>query len=737
MANNVEETITLVRIDTGEAVKTVADLKDYIKKLKDGIQNLTIGTEEYNTTLRALQSAQDAQRDAMNFGVESVKAADTSYNALVHTLRELKQEWRSMEEGAKRDELGKQIATINQQLKDLDATVGVFSRGVGDYRNAIVDASKIIGGPFGSAIDKADKSMKLFSKNPVMVVLMLLAPLLAKIINGFKGSEAATKAWDKAMEALQPVLDLFDKVLNFTVSILTSIVDKFTELASGSKDSFKTVVAGAVGVGNAIVQFLLTPVKTIINAWKGLGEVMVNVFKGDFKKAKDSATLAANGIKDAFTKGFSFKANFEQGKKVGEEFAKGLGEGRAKKAAGDAGKGAAEDRLAIEKNLLELELKMIEEGTQKRLDKQLELRAKEYEIAQGNAQRDIKDKELLNKQLLLLEAEYEKDVLQAKADFATAQETAAKEAGEKAVAEEIQNRKNEIARLREHSAERLALEVELKRLELDTLQQMEGESDAAFMARKIEAEKAVRLAVQAEREQAVEEGRLARENEIAAVKDDTLAKLSAELELKAYELDTLHRLEDESEEAFRARQLAAQNAFNDKQKELIQARVSMYQTWASNISGLMSGIADAYEALSDDEEKAAEETKGLRIAGATIDTISGAVGAFMSAMTSGIPAPYNMVLGALQAATATAMGIANIAKIKATNVKGSTASTAAPAVVSAPPVVQQVPVTRTETSASEEERLDKIAKDQRVVLVYSDVEEAGKYVDVVQDETEF
>ena len=46
-------------------------------------------------------------------------------------------------------------------------------------------------------------------------------------------------------------------------------------------------------------------------------------------------------------------------------------------------------------------------------------------------------------------------------------------------------------------------------------------------------------------------------------------------------------------------------------------------------------------------------------------------------------------------------------------------------------------MTRSLTSQTEEDRLDKMASDQRVVLVYSDVEKADKYVEVVNEETAF
>ena len=106
--------------------------------------------------------------------------------------------------------------------------------------------------------------------------------------------------------------------------------------------------------------------------------------------------------------------------------------------------------------------------------------------------------------------------------------------------------------------------------------------------------------------------------------------------------------------------------------------------------------------------------------------------------------PYvGPALGAAAAAAAITAGMANVKQIIATDASGkstpsiSGATPSVPAVVNAPAVVQEVPVVRTLTSASEEERLNKIASNQRVYLVYSDVEEAGKHVEVQQTESSF
>lgn len=172
----------------------------------------------------------------------------------------------------------------------------------------------------------------------------------------------------------------------------------------------------------------------------------------------------------------------------------------------------------------------------------------------------------------------------------------------------------------------------------------------------------------------------------------------------------------------------------EQEKAAKEEKLRIWNEYTSGMSGVIGGIADLYESAGEETEKSTKVVKALRIAEATINTISGAVSAYMAA-------PVPMSLAIARAAAVTATGMAQIAKIKSTNVSRSIStapvSSGVGAMVSAPAVIQQVPVTRSLTSATEEERLNKIANDQRVYLVYSDVEQAGRQVSVQQAESSF
>ena len=100
---------------------------------------------------------------------------------------------------------------------------------------------------------------------------------------------------------------------------------------------------------------------------------------------------------------------------------------------------------------------------------------------------------------------------------------------------------------------------------------------------------------------------------------------------------------------------------------------------------------------------------------------------------------YN--LGALEAATVTATGMAQIQKIRATKIttSGSGNSSVGNVVsssVAAPTIEQAVPQTALVTSASDEERLNQM-QDQKVYILSSDLEANGRRVAVQEGESSF
>ena len=638
-----EETIQIIRVDTGEAVKSVNDLRENVKILKERLGDLEIGTTEYQDTLEELKVNQAAVKDAMYATTasmdelaKSATGTSNSYNALVHRMAALKEELRatdvSTEQGKQRfKELAAQINEVNDTLKDMDALQGNFQRNVGNYPGLMKT--------FSGSLDALDKGLKATSGgvgglkegfdalavNPVFAILGIVVTLFKSLADTLKEDETTMAAVNKAGVSLEPIFKFLKGILEKVVTIVTDLITRVSSFVQ-SNGLIPKIIDGVVGVGNAILKFVIAPFKGIVEA--------IKVFKEQgVRGLGDAAKAFANEMKT----GISFKSNYQAGESIVDAITAGVKS--KKKDVSDAGK----DVVKPLKDGIDMELDKMIQDLDKELEQDIARMLKEQEdankiansIAQGRlANLDKAAKHQLELNDILVEDDREK--------------------AEKAYQIQLSANERRLAALEQFAQDAL------ERGDLDAYLEYEQEA----------------------------------------------ADLEVEIETNALR------------EKKRLREQDAKDA-----KEKAKQQMEVMQSVASATSGILGSIADMYESDEKNSEKNANKIKGLRIASATIDTISGAIGAFMQAVQT-IPPPLGAIVGGVQAAAVTAAGIAQIAKIKSTKVSGSASNSAptAPAVTSAPVRTIDIQQVRSVTSASEEDRLNQMASDQRVVLVMSDLE---------------
>lgn len=336
-----------VKIVTVDAVQSLADLKEAIKKAKEGLDGMDIGSKNYQKQLAELIKMQALLRNAMNATTleeedqakaldDMKKAADgtgESYNALVKKMADLTRAFRATGDAAKRVELGAEINKINSQLKEMDAMRGNFQRNVGDYFNQTSAAMKSVIKDLPSALDKVkgplrdiEGTMGLMGKHPILGILGLLAPLISEIAKGIKENDGALKSVNKAMEALDPLMQFFENILDKVVNLVVDLIGKASAFVQ-SNGIINQIIKGVMGVGNAILQFVIAPFKGIVEAIKVFKEQGV---KGIGEAAKAFGREMKSGV--------SFKENFQTGQTVADTLISGMSSQASKKKAVEAGK---------------------------------------------------------------------------------------------------------------------------------------------------------------------------------------------------------------------------------------------------------------------------------------------------------------------------------------------------------------------------------------------------------------
>ena len=144
-------------------------------------------------------------------------------------------------------------------------------------------------------------------------------------------------------------------------------------------------------------------------------------------------------------------------------------------------------------------------------------------------------------------------------------------------------------------------------------------------------------------------------NRIAEAKLLGQNTLALEVEAKKAELDTLHKLEEESDEEFKARQLAAQQAYVDAKKALADYEVQIEVGKWNAIGSAMNALSGLLGEFSEESKAAAVASKALALGEIAIKTGVALAGGIAQAQS--VPFPANLAAIATTVATI----IANIA----------------------------------------------------------------------------
>ena len=595
------------------------------------------------------------------------------------------------------------------------------------------------------------------------------------------GATVATNAFKKALVAtgIGAIVVLIGTLiahwedLKDMIGLSSEKLEQFGQFMDKAK-------AAIVGVANAIGNILITPIKNAITYISTLGTVIKDVFTLNFSQIGDHIKEGFSKIVDNVKKGYDVVGNYQEAynKKSAQ-----LSEKRMQAAM----KASAEELNELIKDneakngsdwkYTEEGKKMYDEYFKKKLagykkdskeyrETQREIWAYEREFNEKK-NKAVKDTAKSTKTVRDKEAEEaQKQMERELANIATIQKRA-----EDSAKDEItlltEKYEEEKALLERYEEDTTALTAEYEKKKADIIKKQQDEIDQKAKAAKdktaddiargsrdrlndldsqnrqtvteIELKYSWKEATQAgglsysdviaktnEIYQANKEYLQAQADEYKTLMENVDADDETRLEAKKNYYDTITEMDN----------LATQNMIDNENltKAAIEQQIDMYRELGDAIADIFGSIADLLEEdiknkvkngeiTQEEGEKQFEQVKGLQIAQATIQTISGAI-AFMGCQSLG--QPWGAIIGAVQAAAVTAAGIAQIAKIKSTTLGGGGS---APAAMAATAVQTQpeeyVPsYTQNATGESEIVNLANSIKDQRVYVVESDITEA-------------
>lgn len=648
--------------------QTLAQLQQAIDKDKEALEGLTKGSYAYAKTQAELKAIQQEFNQEMRIAVKSTTSAKNSYNDLVNQLAILKEAWKKADPNSDAfKEYTRQVNEVKAQLEGMDHEIGNWQRNVGNYGNSIAGIAPLFGN-MGTAIAGATQKVNLFRKaldflkaHPVFLVLGGLAAVISGIAKAFKQSEEASM---RLAEALAPLKAGSDLVKN-----------AFEGLA-------KAVASAAQWLGDAAEK--------------------LGLFSDEMKKRQllqkmqNELTLQE---RDILVENELLRAKAAE----------------ARRQAADKANLTEQQRIDLLRQA-ESYLTQAAKNEQYLAEKRLSIAIREKNMAPNDPEANRKLAEA-QAEVYRVQGNLSQQTTRITSQISAAQkeEQAGIEKTAKTYERALQKIKDDYKDFlneRKFNAKQLA---DIDKEYVATQESVGKEVDA--FASSTDIFESARLEFQIRRD---------------ALQEGSAEYLQAEVDLKKFELDTLHQVEGESEDEFRDRQLQKEQEYNKARQALSQKRINDTMKVATAISSLIDEVAGAYQneikakveagKISEAEgEKEFENVKALQYATTWINTLTAMVGALAD------PTPLPWVVKAANAATALTAGIANTVKIANTTLGNTQTSSAVGAGVQsvqtvAPAVQVAVPEYRTLTSASDEQTLNERASSQKVVLVTSELE---------------
>ena len=820
-------------VSAGYSFSSLKSAKKYIDALKASLIDLDDTSEEYAERVDEIDKVQEKLNKAMKATGDDAKNVEGSYNALSKQMSELKKAFKATNDEAERSKLAAQINGINDQLKEMDASIGNYQRNVGNYEGAftkglssIADKFQALGNPMKIAkngVNALGKAMKALIANPIGAIIMAIVVAVKALKKGFEGSESATNSLKKAFSALQPIMNGINKIFTGFANLVGKIAEKaIPALVNGVMKAADWMMSLLNKIG-IVSDEKLEALRNSIAAQKEAVEVTQDLTNREIALTERKRKFQVDEAKAEMEVAELRSKATDKEKYSAEERQKFLNAAIAKERAINKEKLAiAQEEYAILKKKSEL--------TDNNAATNDELAAAEAKLY--NTKRDYytKEKELVSQLQAAnqeLSAEEKKRLEESKK---IAEEEAKVKEEELKKIEEIQNRaelslmSNKDRELKiledkyneektllekyEQDTTKLTEEYEKKKQEIMGLSKAKEINERAIQSLKdgterqlevlknryeeekklLEANGIDTVNLTKEYERQVAEAKAgAGENKIKDINDDSslerdiadktirneFDKKEKLLEIERERLEgskkiyeELYALDDLSEEkkqeyANKIKEIDAELVENSKQmtdlkKEEAMSLLNTYGQVAQGIGDLMSTISDIWQnsikervkngkITEEQGKKEFEESKKLQVATAIINGLAGVAMAVSTAMSLG------PIAGPIMAAVNSAMVIATtatqIAKIKSTSFDGGGSSSvggdiAAAVATPTPAAVAYTPQYSTNVTGQSEtvnlaNAVNEGQRDQRVYVVESDINEAGKRVEIREAESTF
>lgn len=608
MAEGVKETVLSIKVDSAQAIQQLADYSALIEQCRKREQELKQSIKEGNDTtgeqakeLLAVVEARKQYSRQTQIASKEVQNNITQSKAEEGSLKSLRAELSNLTK--KYDEMGR-ARRESQEGKDLQADINKITKELKGAEEGTQRFYRNVGNYAGSL----EGLFGGLQKNA------------QQALSGFQafgiGANAALGPIGVILGVLIGLFQVFNKALHSS-----------EELSQGTAEAFAFLKSGAVQAQ----RFMQSLGKTILEAFKTASGWVQKVVNGIAKLiGKEKEWAEAREERLALAKELTKQQKEENAitleqRKINERNADSeLKIAKLRAQAADKVTYSARQRLQFIKEASDEE-KRVSERNYNLAKREYELQKERAKLAGNSAEENE-----------ALSQAYTKMIQQETAYFQKVRELNAQvaEATNQAVAQEMK-----LAQERKKANEELLKD--FGNFIVITEDELNAEID-----------------------QINKDLLLSYKNRVAEAKLMGENTLALEVEAKKAELDALHKLEEESDEEFKARQLAAQQAYVDAKKALADYEVQIEVGKWNAIGSAMNALSGLLGEFSEESKAAAVASKALALGEIAIKTGVALAGGIAQAQS--VPFPANIAAIATTVATI----IANIATAVKT-VKGA------------------------------------------------------------------
>lgn len=732
-----EDIKRVIEVDTTSSSKTIRELREEIEKLKKTLSELTTGTKEFADAQARMSQAQEEVNQAMEISAKNedaqVKSMQElraiidentgSFGFLVARMQELKVGIDATNARIKQitkdyDEGRMVVDDYNQELQENLEELQKLRTEQGDVRSSLNASTKALLSAKGSYVEMSQTLGQLRNAYRQLSKEQRDGAVGTEMLRQIKTLDAELKDVDASMGNFQRNVGGYEEALKQVLPPQAGLIVDLGKLSvegGGIPSLFTGMKNSIVGMTKAAIAFIATPLGATLTALAAAGAAAFALFNARNKEIEKQAEASAEAL----------EKQKQQMERFDVEISREVELLRAD--------GKEQEANALARRSVTDAMNKAQQAVDEYREKYNQMSAKEQK---ANAETLKGYEDALQARIDAWEEVIHEDEVRRRTELREEREQSEKlkEEWAKAAAEKQRIAEETNAAIREANA--------AFRDETALMQAEQGagtqSGDLALAQEQFRQELAAFEAMVDEK-QITEELAMERRKLMLEQYGQEIADIQAKY-LKQENDQLLKALDEEMAAEFEAdKDRVSQELKNSKErKKIADAEYKHKQMITQQTGALLQAGA----------QLAGESTavgKAMAIAATTISTYQAAQAAYQSAFMP-VPTYASPVLGAINMAAAIALGLANIKSILSVDSSGGTgygsssssgAAVSTPAIVTPPAVVQEVETVRSLTGASEEERLNQMASDQRVYLVYSDVEQAGKRVQVQQSETSF